>query len=56
VGRGFEVASKESLWDIHVVLVCRGDLASRMTDVCTATEATGFAHVLGNKGAAAVGE
>ena len=33
----------------------RGDLAARLTDVTTTTEATGFAHILGNKGAAAIG-
>jgi hypothetical protein len=51
----YAICGKEHLWDIHIILVARGEVASKISNVVTATEATGFAHVLGNKGAAAVG-
>ena len=49
VGAGYVMLAREKLWDIHAMLVVRADLAPRITDVATDTEATGFAHVLGNK-------
>ena len=42
-----------SLWDIHVMIFMRSDLVERVTSRGHSTEA-GIAHVLGNKGSAAL--
>jgi hypothetical protein len=47
--------SVTSLWDIHLIVFVRASLRPRLSLVSSSTEATGFAHVLGNKGAAAAG-
>jgi hypothetical protein len=44
-----------SLWDIHALIFVRSDLRQRITNLSFCTEATGLAHVLGNKGGACVG-
>ena len=50
----YALVASSSLWDIHVLVFARRDLKRRLSRVAAHTEATGFAHVLGNKGAAAV--
>ncbi len=51
---GYELFGVSSLWDIHVIIIMRSDLVERVTSRGHSTEATGIAHVLGNKGSAAL--
>ena len=51
----YELLSIQSLWSIHLVIICRSDLKSRIKHLTSSTEATGIAHVLGNKGGVATG-
>ena len=51
---GYELFGVSSLWDIHVMIFMRSDLVERVTSRGHSTEATGIAHVLGNKGSAAL--
>jgi hypothetical protein len=42
------------LWEMRIYVLARKEHASHITDVETAMEATGFAHLLGNKGGLSV--
>jgi len=51
----YVLLSIQSLWSIHLVIICRSDLKNRIKHLTSSTEATGIAHVLGNKGGVATG-
>ena len=51
----FVLLSLNSLWGIHLAIIVRSDLKHRITHLTSSTEATGIAHVLGNKGGVATG-
>ena len=51
----YVLLSIQSLWSIHLVIICRSDLKARIRQLTSSTEATGIAHVLGNKGGVATG-
>jgi hypothetical protein len=51
----YVLLSVVSLWGIMLVLAVRRELRDRISGLQVSTEATGLMHVLGNKGAAAVG-
>lgn len=34
----YSVCGREHLWDIHIILIARGDIASKISNVVTATE------------------
>jgi hypothetical protein len=54
-GDEYVLLSVVSLWGIGLVLAVRRELRDRISGLQVSTEATGLMHVLGNKGAAAVG-
>ena len=51
----YVLLSVNSLWGIHLVLIVRSDLKQRIKQLSSSTEATGIAHILGNKGGVATG-
>jgi len=51
----YVLLSIQSLWSIHLVIICRSDLKTRIKNLSSSTEATGIAHVLGNKGGVTTG-
>mmetsp|Transcript_17382 Transcript_17382/g.35862 ORF Transcript_17382/g.35862 Transcript_17382/m.35862 type:complete len:2102 (+) Transcript_17382:50-6355(+) len=51
----YVLLSVNSLWGIHLVIIVRSDLKQRITNLSSSTEATGIAHILGNKGGVATG-
>ena len=51
----YVLLSLQSLWSIHLVIIVRSDLKQRITQLSSSTEATGIAHILGNKGGVATG-
>ncbi|GMI01287.1 hypothetical protein TrST_g11737 [Triparma strigata] len=51
----YVLLSQRSLWGIHLVTIVRSDIKKRITHLSSSTEATGIAHILGNKGGVATG-
>uniref|UniRef100_A0A7S3DGN3 C2 domain-containing protein n=1 Tax=Palpitomonas bilix TaxID=652834 RepID=A0A7S3DGN3_9EUKA len=54
IGNGYTAVAARSLWYIRIIVLVKNELVPYITNVDSATEATGFFHVLGNKGAVGV--
>ncbi len=53
-GHDYKLVGTMTLWAIHVFVYAKGNVASKISHVRTAEQATGIGHVMGNKGGVAV--
>eukprot|EP00937_MAST-01D_sp_MAST-1D-sp2_P000233 g233.t1 len=51
----YRMLATSTLWDIHLLVIIRSSLATRVTKLESGTVATGIGGIMGNKGGAAVG-
>merc|ERR1711991_258636 len=53
-GHDYKLVGSMTLWAIHVFVYAKGEVASKISHIRTAEQATGIGHVMGNKGGVAV--
>jgi len=54
VGVGYEIVDKIHLWEMRLVILAKTQHISKISRITKDTEATGIAHVIGNKGAVGI--
>jgi len=50
LGEQWQPVELQELWEMRLIVFAKKDLAPQITDIHSAQEATGIAHILGNKG------
>jgi hypothetical protein len=54
LGDTYTLVKQHYLWEMRLLVFCESSHAHLISNVCAASEATGIAHVLGNKGGVAI--